>query len=174
MSERFTPDKAKFKDERGAYITQSLFLEFNYDTEKAVYTWTDADKEYKGKVYPSLRRLYLEMRDPTEYLFAEKYLWGWNHWQRITANKALAEHVNEWREELEIKLRAEAVRAMVGKALVGDGFSPTRWVADGEWRSKKPGRPTNAQRESERQTRERVLQAAQGDAARIAHLIPKK
>lgn len=92
-NEQWLPDRSRFRDRTGKYITQSLFLENGYNTELAVYTLTDEDKEYKGKVYPSLRRLFLECMDPTEYVFATTYLWGWEHWQRICANKMMAEFI---------------------------------------------------------------------------------
>ena len=57
----------------GRPITQSLFLEIGY-TEHAVYTLKDDDYEYNGKVYPSLKKAYLELEDTTEYDFANQYL----------------------------------------------------------------------------------------------------
>ena len=56
----FKPDKTKFKDEKGRYIVQGLFLEDRYNTELSVFTFDGEDKNYKGKIYPSLKRLYLE------------------------------------------------------------------------------------------------------------------
>lgn len=163
-------DKSKFKDDRGSYITQSLFIEFNYDVEKAVYTWSDTDKEYKGRVYPSLRRLYLEERDPTEYIFATKYLWGWEHWQRMLNNKLLFEQIKEWREELEVKLRAEAIRNIVIGS--NSSFNAAKYVAKGEWDSK-PGRPTKEKQAAEKAIRQRVADAVADDASRISHLVRK-
>lgn len=72
----FKPDKTKMKDTQGRPLTQSLFLEPNYNVDYAYYTMDDDDKNFKGKVYPSLKRLYLEMEDPTEYEFATTYLLG--------------------------------------------------------------------------------------------------
>lgn len=164
----FVPDKTKFKDAMGKYITQSLFLEIGY-TEHAVYTLNDEDKCYKGRIYPSLRKLYIEMADPTEYLFATTYLWGWDHWLKISNNGQIAKEVEKWRDELEVKLRANGVASMINQS--GSNFNAAKWVADGQWKQKR-GRPSKAELEGEKKKRQRVLDEVENDAARILHLIP--
>lgn len=167
----FVPDKSKFKDPSGKLLTQSLFLENGYNTEYAMYTLSDVDKEYQGKTYPSLRRLYLEMMDPTEYEFANKYLWGWNHWQRIAANSLMTEAIEDWREELEVKLRSMAVKSIVISAL--GSYNAAKWVADGSWKQKR-GRPSKAELAKEKRMRERAAQAADDDSDRIVDFITRK
>jgi hypothetical protein len=160
----WSPDRSKFKDERGSYITQSLFLEVGYDTDKAVYTFSDEDKEYKGVTYKSLRKLYLEECDPTEYNFAVKYLWGWEHWQRLCNNKLLLEEITKWREELEIKLRAMGVRNIIRQS--GDAMVAAKWVADGLWDTARDKR-TKSGKAKEKAIREKVDKAVEDDASRI-------
>src|SRR5690625_4311210 len=101
-------DVSKFLDVNGQPLTQSLFLEIGYSTKYAIYTLKDYDHEYKGKIYPSIKHLYLDEEDPTEYVFANKYFMSWSHWKRVRENKVLQLHINEWREELEIRLRSMA------------------------------------------------------------------
>lgn len=165
------PTKSKFKDERGAYLTQSLFLEVGYDTEKAVYTFSDEDKCYKGKVYPSLRRLYLEAGDPTEYEFARTWLHGWDHWLRILGNKALLAQVELWREELGVKLRSEGVRRALAHGL--DSFAAAKWAADGHWHVKR-GRPSKEEQTREKRIRERVVNDTVADAERVTSIMKGK
>lgn len=171
MAEDFTPDRSKFRDRTGKLITQSLFIENGYNTEFAVYTLTDEDKEYKGKVYPSLRRLYLECMDPTEYTFATTYLWGWEHWQRLYANKLLTPEIDKWREELEVKLRSLAISKI--KAAAGNNFNAAKWIADGSWKGLR-GRPSKAELAREKKIRERAVDDTKSDSDRISYLIPKK
>ena len=109
-------DKKLFKDEGGRYLTQSLFLEFGYDTDKAVFTFDGEDKEFKGKRYISLKKLYLEAEDPVEYEFATAHLYDWEHWQRICNNKALLHEISKWRDELEIKLRSKGIQKVLDLA----------------------------------------------------------
>lgn len=139
-------DKSKFLDSMGRPITQALFLELGY-TDFAVYTLKEQDHEYKGKVYPSLKRLYLEMEDVIEYDFATEYLYGYRHWKRMCENKAIAPHVAEWREELELKLRSQATAQMI--EMSEESFQATKWLADRGWEKKGAGRPATKEKEME-------------------------
>lgn len=169
--DEFIPDRSKFKDSTGKLLTQSLFLENGYHTEFAVYTLSDTDKEYKGKVYPSLRRLFLETMDPTEYEFATKYLWGWDHWQRIAANGLMTEQIEQWREELEVRLRSMAIRSIVVGAL--GSYNAAKWVADGSWKQKR-GRPSKADLAKEKRMRERAAAGDDADSSRIVDFVRNK
>lgn len=132
-------DKDQLRDKMGRPLTQGLFLEHGYNTEFAVYTMKDEDFFYKGQLYPSLKRLYLECEDPGEYEFANKYLANWSAWERICANKLFKKMVDEWRKELEIKLRSKGIKQMMEKA----DTSPmaAKWLADKGWVAKEAGRP---------------------------------
>lgn len=161
----YFPDKTKFKDSMGKYITQALFLEYGYDTEKAVYSFKDTDYEYKGVLYPSARRLYLETGDPTEYEFAIRYFWGWEQWKQITANQALRQEILKWREELEIKLRSQGVRNLLSSGLTNT--TAAAWAADGKWRDRPTGRPNKRAAIKEKATRKQALNEAENDAHRL-------
>jgi len=152
-------------------LTQSLFLEETSDISHCVYTLTDTDKERDGIVYPSLRRLYLEMGDPTEYEFAIKYLWGWDHWQRILSNtKIYNEYIVKWRDELEVKLRAKGIRSLI--ELSSSNFAAARAVSRGEWSALR-GRPSKKELERERKIRTNAAQEAEADSERVIHLVRK-
>lgn len=138
-------DKSVLKDKMGRPLTQSLFLELGYNAY-AVYTLQDQDHTYKGRVYPSLKRLYLECGDPTEYEFATTHLLGWKHWERICANKRILEEIVEWRAELEVKLRSEGVRNAIQHAQ-GGTFQAAKWLADRGWDKRAAGRPTKEEKE---------------------------
>lgn len=165
----FVPDKSKLKDVMGRFITHSLFIETNYNEELAVYSLTDEDKEYNGRIYPSLRKLYLEENDPTEYDFANKYLYNWDHWLKICENKVLGAEIDKWRVELEVKLRSEAVRAILK---MDDKFQPMKWAADGHWNVRR-GRPSKDELKREKKIRERVAEETKSDADRIAQFVRK-
>lgn len=126
-------------DSKQRYLTQSLFLEVAYN-EDAIFTFKEIDYTYNGKLYISLKNRYLELEDPTEYQFANMYLLGWKHWLKICDNKMLAAHVQEWRQELEYKLRAQAVKSMIGQAKTGS-FQASKWLADRGWETRGAGRP---------------------------------
>lgn len=157
-------DKTKFKDTMGRPLTQSLFLEPNYN-EYAYYTFDGEDKTYKGKVYPSLKRLYLEMMDPVEYEFATTYLLDWPHWKRLCSNAIISRHIEDWREELELKLRSEGVRMMIDQS--EDNSQAAKWLAERGWDRKGAGRPKKEQRESERRIQDRLDEEFGADIARL-------
>lgn len=148
LGDEWSPDKSKFKDEKGRYISQGLFLENGYNTDLAVFTYDGQDKEYKGKTYPSLKRLYLEEGDPTEYNFANKYLFDWKHWKRLCNNRLISAHIEEWREELAIALRADGIASLIQSA--GDGhYQSAKFLADGGWDVAGRGRPSKEEVEGE-------------------------
>ena len=152
-------------DSMGRPLTQSLFLEIGYN-ESAVYTLKDQDYIYNGQLYPSLKRLYLLIADPTEYEFATTTLVSWKQWIRITENSALKKHVNEWREELELKLRAQGVKEAIKQAS-GGSFQAAKWVADRGWEQRAAGRPSKAEIEGHKKLAEKVENEYGADIIRL-------
>ena len=142
MEKQFKPDKNKFKDDKGRYITQGLFLELGYKTDLAYYTLDGEDKTYNGKVYKSLKKLFIEMRDPTGYIFANEYLFDWNHWKRIKNNSILKAHVNDWEEELELAITSDGIQTIIAAALDSNSYQAGKWLADRGYAVKKVGRPS--------------------------------
>jgi hypothetical protein len=160
-------DISKFiNEETGRYLTQSLFIEVGYEVDKAIYTIKDRDHEYKGKVYPSLKRLYLEMEDPTEYNFAQTYFASWPHWMRIYENKLFKTHIDEWREELEFKLRSKAAKQMIELAAQGN-YQASKWLLDRGWTNRPAGRPSKAEKEAALAQDKRITDEYSADVIRL-------
>lgn len=159
------PTKDKMIDSGGKPLTQSLFLEIGY-TEQAIYTLKDNDYFYEGKWYPSLKRLYLETEDPTEYDFATAYLLNWKHWQRLCENKVIRKHIDDWRDELEVKLRSKGVRQVMVSALAGN-YQAAKFLADRGWDTRGAGRPTKAEVERERKIQADVADEFKSDVIRL-------
>jgi len=142
--------KNKFKNSMGAHLVKSIFFEYDFDQEKssAVYTLKDYDHEVNGVIYPSLRRLYVSMADPTEYLFASEYLDGWAHWKKLSSAAFFQDHLKEWREELDVKLRAASLLKIRETAAANqkESFQAQKFLVTGGWKSpdekEKVGRPT--------------------------------
>ncbi len=158
-------NKEMFLDSGGKPLTQSIFLEVGY-SDQAVYTLKEEDHEYKGKLYPSLKRLYLEMADVTEYEFANTYLLGWRHWKRLCENKLLRKYIDEWREELELKMRAKGVKEAIRAAEAG-GFQAAKWLSDKGWDQRGAGRPSKAEVEREKKFQARVSDEYGADVVRL-------
>lgn len=158
-------DRGCLTDSSNKPLTQGLFLEIGY-SDSAIYTLKDDDHEYNGRVLASIKKLYLEMGDVTEYEFANKYFLGWSHWQRICNNKVLRKYIDEWRTELELKLRARAARLMIDQA-AGGSYQAVKWLADRGWDVKKAGRPTKEDIESEKKAMAKVESEYGSDIVRL-------
>jgi hypothetical protein len=161
-------DKKRFLDVTGRPLTQGIFLEHQYDTNYAIYTLKDDDYFYEGKLYPSLKKLYLAEEDPTEYIFVEKHLLNWNQWKRLVANKKTKEFIDEWRDELELKLRAYAVREM--QALINSengSFQAAKYMADRGWDKRAAGRPSKAEKEKSLAIERHIEDDFKADVARM-------
>lgn len=161
-------NKDKLKDSQGRPLTQGIFLEIGYNYDTAVYTLKDEDHKAEGKVYPSLKRLYLEHEDPTEYDFACQHLLGWGQWKRLLANKNIRKHIDEWREELELKLRSQAVQDIIQMSADEKGFQAARWLADKGWEKKSAGRPKKDTSEHDAKMEERLNDEFSADIKRLA------
>jgi hypothetical protein len=162
-------DKSKLKDSSGRPLTQSLFLENGYQTEFAIYTLKDDDHKHKnGVTYPSLKKLFLEMEDVTEYEFANEYLLGWSHWKRLNKNKLMTKHFEEWREELELRLRAQGIRAIIDQSADDKGFQAAKYLAEKGWDKRPAGRPSKNEQLKEERMQVRMDDEFKGDIARMA------
>src|SRR5690606_6577654 len=106
------PEGAVFKNATGAWLLRALFYETATDPDKThvLYSFKPEDHEVNGVVYPSLRRLYLEMEDDTEYYFAQAYFGGWPQWKRLLSCSWFVDYITEIREELAAKQEADSKR----------------------------------------------------------------
>lgn len=139
-------DTAKFKNPSGAFYLKQIFFETATDSDRphVLYTLKDEDHTFKGVTYPSLRRLYLEEGDETEYLVATKYFGGWPHWRRLLSCTWFVDYLSEYREELSIRQAFENVRALREKAKTGD-YQSNKFLLEGSWKGReKVGRPSKA------------------------------
>lgn len=155
----------KLVDSLGRHLTQSLFLELGYRPE-AVYTLKDEDFIYEGRHLPSIKRLYLEIADPTEYAFANACFTGWTQWQRIVANKQMTKTVEAWRFELEVKIRSEGVKMAKSQSRKGS-WQATKWLSDRGWDARGAGRPSKDEVEHERKVQAAVSNEFEEDAQRL-------
>ncbi len=122
---------------------KKLFYEYSKDT--CLYTLKD--KDHKG--FPSLYRLYMEEADLTEFIFAGKYLESWEHWQLLQECSWFKEYLNRWRTELELKIKAEALKRLQEEAIGSskNSYNANRFLIEKGWVDKQAeasrrGRPS--------------------------------
>lgn len=133
----------------GRFRITSLFVDYKYkDDGFALYTVKDEDHTYKGKIYKSLKSAYLELEDPTEYSFALKYFYNWKHWLAISNSTSLGPMIQEWRDELEVRIKSKAVRKMIETSNTDtkEAVAAAKWVSDRGWDKRKAGAPSKVER----------------------------
>lgn len=135
-----------FKDSRGVWLTNALF------EETAVTT-----KEYVKMSLAEAKEQYLAFKDPTGYEFSKEVLGGWQHWKAIKESVVLAPIIAEWEEELEVYLRATALKEIGSLSREGH-FQASKFLMDRGWDTRKAGRPSK-----EEVTRETRVQAKMKD-----------
>lgn len=159
-----------WKDDVGRWKLGSLFIDFGKDPEVAKFTTYETDLEVDGKTFPSLRKLYLafEHLPGYEYDFSVKYLGGWQHFQKMASSPILGPIIAEWREELEVKTQATALRQMVGVSFEDSpsGYAAKRFLATKEWQAKR-GRPSNEEKEKNIRIQTKVSEEIASDLERI-------
>lgn len=102
-----------FKGTSGRRYLKGLFFETTL-ADKSSVLYTLKEKDHEG--YPSLYRLYMECKDPTEYRFATTYLDGWSHWEELCQCTWFQPHLEQWRRELEIRMKSECLLRIMDEA----------------------------------------------------------
>ena len=157
-----------FKDGKNQWLTRGLFYELSdYKlTDFVQFTLGDEDLIKKGKTLTSLKSLYIKAGDPTEYQFAIQHLGGWSHWKRMLDCKDIKVRVEEWREELEIKIRSEAIFQMNDHALAGS-YQASKYLADRGWDLRKAGAPSKAEKAGQKKVDKKLAAVINADAHRL-------
>lgn len=122
-------------DKMGRPLTQGLFYETRTEGYAPIFTLKDFDYQVGDTSYISLKRLYLEVADPTEYEFAIQVFGSWKHWQALCNSNMLMEYISQWREELEVKLASQAIKAIINTA-TNEGSKGTvaaKYLAERGW-----------------------------------------
>jgi hypothetical protein len=130
--------------------TRALFYEFRNPALEPTYTVHFQDRKVGDKLYKSMRLVYINTCDPTEWTFVQKVCHGdweyWNQLQRALNNyilKPKKDSVERWRKEMEVKMRSDALLAIYADSKSGgmSAVSSAKWLAEGRYKLK----PTQAQ-----------------------------
>lgn len=140
----------KFRNASNVLMLRALFYEVADDNSKVIFTLKDKDITFETggetRTAKSIKNLYLNELDPTEYKFAVTHLDGWDHWCRLRELPWLKDHVAKWREELEIKIQSQALAGILVEAKFGKTpFAANKFLLETGWKPKDSpvkGRPT--------------------------------
>jgi hypothetical protein len=159
-----------FKNEQGKWLTKALFFEMTLPATRqyARYTLKEEDHTVDGVEYISLYKRFMECEDPTEYQFATSWLGGWSHWKAIQSSPELIPYIEAWREERDIKMRSQGVKAVIEQVYEGN-YQAAKWLADKGWEVDAPkrGRPSKSEVEKETKQQAKVKLAVMNDYKRL-------
>lgn len=159
---------SEFKDSCNRWLTSGLFYECrDQDLTFAKFTLWEHDREVKGVKLISIKRLFVACEDPTEYEFATKYLGGWDHWKAIQASEVMKPYIATWRDELEIRLRASAIKQIALLAQTDKGFQAAKFIADRGWKVRNAGAPSKEEVEGMKAIEKAVNKEFIADAERL-------
>lgn len=155
---------SKFKNASGAWLLKQLFFEFA-ETERSRVLYTLKDEDHQG--YPSLRRLYLELGDESEYQFANLYFGGWPHWKRLMNANWFMDYLSSYREELQVRNQAESLLQLRQAARAGN-LQINKYLLERGWDKDSVGRPT---KEKIRQEAQRITKDSSDVADDLARIL---
>jgi len=144
-------------------LMRSLFFETaGPDKQYVVYTLKDHD--HVG--YPSLYRLYMETNDPTEWEFAQKYVDGWDHWERLCESPFFQPYVQRWRKELELRMKSKALARIMAESKTSgkESFAANKYLLEKGWE------PKDGQNKRGRPSKQEIAQAAKEQAQHLTRL----
>ncbi len=93
---------------------------------------------------------------------------------RMCENKAIRKHIDEWRIELELKLRATALRSIIDMSADDKGFQAAKYIAEAAWKKNRVGRPTKDTSEMDAKIEQRLNEEFAEDALRLKEQINKR
>lgn len=155
--------------------TKGLFYETSLpeDRESMGTAWTlkEDDHHADGKVYKSMKKMYVAMEDVTEYDFAQATLGSYKHWERLLESPIIRPHIDQWRKELNLKLKARAMKSIIKAATEDEklSFQAMKYLADNDYLDKKSkrGRPSKDELKAELRKEVQSNKTLMDDAARI-------
>lgn len=165
--------KNPYRNIMGRRLLRGLFFE-EVEGDKSTVVYTLKREDHLG--YPSLYRLYMAYSDPTEYQFATNHLDGWSHWEELSAADWFQPYISEWRRELEVKLRSDAlvkILAVSKDETNSNSYHANKYLLDGSWKpaeGKKRGRPTKDEVRSEIKAQAALKTQIDEDAKRLGIL----
>ena len=141
--------------------TRKQFKQYNPDGKEDLEEW---------------RERFVAIADPTEYRAAIDLVGSWAEWQRFKKEwKEFRDVILiDWLAEVEIKLRSDAIGNMCEQALDPKGTAAAKWIAEGRYRPRKVGAPSNAEVQRQAKIQASIDDEVEDDIARVADVVGLK
>jgi hypothetical protein len=151
MKQEYKHFRDNMRDVMGRFRTTSLFYETNRNPDKypSLFSTKDYNHEVKGIIYPSLKNIYLSYDHVPEYEydFAMDIFGSWDHWLQLFQSPDLKGMVEGWRDELAIRIKAEAMKNIIKKSRSSDpsAAQAAKYLSNEEYKPKTRGRPSKVE-----------------------------
>lgn len=145
----YEANKHLLLDSTGRRITSGLFHELNDSGVTPIFHLAD------------WKKVYVDIADPTEYRTAMALIGDWDHWKMLRGNPIVARYLDEWKAEVEIKLRSHAIVQMVAQSKTDKGTAAARWLAEAGFKEQ-----TKSSKKTDAAGKESIARA-RDDAARL-------
>lgn len=159
-----------YKGTQGHWLTRQLFADVDYPARE------DGRKQYApvfslyGLIsgFIDCRSTFVELRDPTGYQWAMKYLGSYEHWSVLSQTNWFKPELEKWIEEIETIFTAEAIQK-VREIASGDSaqsLPAAKYMAERGW-EKTRGRPSKSEMNKELKKHVERITEHDEDAKRI-------
>lgn len=148
------------------FLTASLFVEIWESTEQRLKA-ADVTPVFslRGRPgYIDARQTFLDFRDPTGVRWAETYLEGVNHLNRLLETTWFSDAWSDWQADLARMIQSEAMEKIreIAAGSSPAAFQAAKWLASKEWDKRRgAGRPSKTELRGE--LRREVERASQHD-----------
>lgn len=118
---------------------------------------------------------FIELADPTEYKPAIELIGSWQEWERIKRDwPAFNNHITLWKEELDVKLKSEAIER-INKLAGTDHYQANKWVAEeGYGKQAKVGRPSSKEKKRAAEELARAAAETKEERERVLKLVNQR
>lgn len=130
MEEQDKPVLSSDRDsDWGRVATKTMFKQYCKGAKEDIEDW---------------RKRFVSTLDPTEYAGAIELLGSWEEWLRFKRNWPSFQklHLDDWMEEIEIKIKSMAIRALIMQSQGDSGASAAKFLVEAKHHEKKVGRPS--------------------------------
>lgn len=115
---------------------------------------------------------FIRLSDPTEYKAAIELVGSWQEWERIKRDwPGFNHHISSWKEELDIKLKSEAIER-INNLASSDHYQANKWVAEeGYSKRNNAGRPSKREQKKAADELARAAAETKEERERVLKLV---
>lgn len=175
MTGRPTIYKPPYKSSVGSWHTVSLFHETRYKTAESsreampnpIFSLYD---DIPGLI--NCQKTFIELRDPTGYKWATKYLKDWRHWVKLCELPWFQKALTVWQTALQMELKSEAIQKiiLIASEDSSQALPAAKYIAEEGWvpkGSSARGRPSQEEIKANLKNAMKAAATTDEDAERI-------